>query len=51
MWEKRCSEQSNFLRVSNQNAKVTFQQTPRNKVKPNVPLPNSRRSITPSRVQ
>jgi hypothetical protein len=32
------------------NSRAGPQQTPRTKTKPQVPLPNSRRSITPSRV-
>lgn len=52
MWtEKRYNEQQNWPNGSNVSYKQNTQQTPRAKIKPGIPLPNSRRSITPSRVQ
>ena len=45
MWEKKQQEQ-NGLPLRNSQLL-----TPRSKLKPNVPLPNSRRSITPTRTQ
>ena len=48
MWTgKRYQEQP----TGTHSVQTQGQLTPRNKHKPNIPLPNSRRSITPSRVQ
>lgn len=52
MWsEKRYNEQASWHNTSTQGSRVNPQLTPRSKLKPNIPLPNSRRSITPSKIQ
>lgn len=51
MWsDKRYNEQNSWYNTSTQGSKIS-QLTPRSKARPNVPLPNSRRSITPSKIQ
>ena len=51
MWaDKRYNDQP-LTQHGSINAKNNAPLTPRNKIKPNVPLPNSRRSVTPTRVQ
>ena len=49
--EKRYSETATWYNGSTQGSRVNGQQTPRAKGKPNVPLPNSRRSVTPTKMQ
>ena len=52
MWaEKRYNDSTPWSQTSAQTSKNNSQLTPRSKLKPNVPLPNTRRSITPSRMQ
>ena len=52
MWgEKRYNDQPMTANGSVNMQRQSGHQTPRNKNRPNIPLPNSRRSITPSRVQ
>ena len=53
MWtEKRYNEPQNWQNGSNTNYKINVQNTPRNQNnKPNIPLPNSRRLVTPTRMQ
>jgi len=47
MPDRKFSNQNGY----SNNSRVMPQQTPRAKNKPQVPLPNSCRSVTPSRVQ
>ena len=52
MWgDKRYQDQPLLQNGSANFSKNHPAQTPKNKGKPNIPLPNSRRSVTPTRVQ
>jgi len=51
MWTDRKQTDQILLPDNFTNNKNAQQLTPRSKQRPNIPLPNQRKSITPSRIQ